>query len=173
MKKILINIKIFLIVIFQTRWVFKKPNKADILIYDDESIEELNFYLRNKKYEIFHTRYEQINFYIIFLTVFKNGIKNLRENYKINYFSTVLPKVIITLIDENPGFFKLKNLYPFAKYVSVQIGLKGDTFYNYIRHYQKKQKSYMFGSDVCFVLGENDKKKYDKFLHSKFIALGS
>ena len=31
----------------------------------------------------------------------------------------------------------------------------------------------MFGSDVCFVLGENDKKKYDKFLHSKFIPLGS
>ena len=173
MNKLFCNIKLILITIFKTKWKFKKPNKAKILIYDDESIDTLNFYLKKKKYEIFYNRYEEINFYIILITILKDGIKNLKVNYKINYFKMVSPKVVITLIDENPGFYKLKNIYPLAKYVSVQIAFKDNKFYDFIRDFKKKHKNYKFRSDICFVLGNNDKNKYNKFIKSKFISLGN
>ena len=160
-------------IIFQTKYIFKKPKRANILIYDDESIEELNFYLKNKKYEIFHTRYEKIYIYIFLVSILRNGIKNLRQNYKINYFKMVSPKVVLTLIDENPGFFKLKNIYPSAKYISIQLGLKSKIFYNYIQNYKKKHKGYKFVSDISFVLGQNDKDRNAKYIESKFISLGS
>ena len=76
------------------------------------------------------------------------------------------------MIDENPGFYKLKNIYPIAKYVSVQIAFKDNKFYEFINNF-KKNKDYKFKSDLCFVLGDNDKNKYKKYLESKFISLGS
>ncbi len=173
MTKIFLIAKIFFKIIFKTKWRFKKPRKTDILIYDNESIEILNFYLKKKRYETFYCRYEEINIYIILISILKNGIQNLRENYKINYFKTVSPKVVITLIDENPGFYKLKNIYPIAKYVSVQIAFKDNKFYEFISNFKKKNKDYKFKSDLCFVLGDNDKNKYKKYLESKFISLGS
>ncbi len=162
-------IKFFL----ETKWKFSKPKKSNILIYDNESIEELEFFLKDKRYEIFHTRYEQLNIFIILYTIFINGIKNLKRNYKLNYFKFVSPKVVITLIDENPGFFKLKNLYPSAKYISVQIAFKDEQFYRYIKDFKKNNNKFQFGSDVSFVLGNNDKNKYKRYLKSKLISLGS
>ena len=69
------------------------------------------------------------------------------------------------MIDENPGFYKLKNIYPIAKYVSVQIAFKDNKFYEFINNFKKKNKDYKFKSDLCFVLGDNDKNKYKKYLN--------
>mgnify|MGYP006194361911 FL=1 len=111
-------------IVFVTRWIFTKPKQSKILIYDNESSEELNFFLKNKSFEIFHIRYEQINIYVLLSCIFKNGFSDIKKNYKLNKFNFVKPKLVITLIDENPGFFKLKNIFKKAKYVSIQIGFK-------------------------------------------------
>ena len=166
------NLKLFFRIIVLVKWRLTKPNQSNILIYDDESIEDLDFYLKNKKYEIFYNRYEQINLYVILYTIFVNGIKNIKKNYKFNFFKMVSPKVVITLIDENPGFFKLKNLYPQAKYISVQIAFKGKNFYSYIKSFKKKNKKFKFKSDISFVLGKNDRDKYKRYLDTKIITLG-
>ena len=160
-------------IFFVTKWVFNKPKKKKILIYDDESIEELNFFLKNKSFEIFHIRYEQINIYVLLFCIFKNGLRNIKANYKLNYFNFVKPKVVITLIDENPGFFKLKNIYDQAKYVSVQFHFKDNIFYDYINKFKKKNKNYKFKCDHSFVLGENDAVKYRNFIDSEITNLGS
>ena len=103
-------VKELFLVIFVTKWVFKKPKKANILIYDDESIENLEFFLKGKKFEIFHVRHEILNIYVLINSILKNGFYKVRENYKLTFFTIVDPKLVITLIDENPGFFKLKSL---------------------------------------------------------------
>ena len=160
-------------IFFITKWVFNKPKKTKILIYDNESIEELNFFLNNRSFEIFHIRYEQINIYVLLFSIFKNGLRNIKASYKLNYFNFVKPKVVITLIDENPGFFKLKNIYDQAKYVSVQIAFKDNIFYDYINKFKKKNKNYKFKCDNTFVLGENDAVKYRNFINSEITNLGS
>jgi len=173
MSQIKIIFNLFYKIIFLSKWVFTKPKNTQILVYDNESVKNFDSYLKNKKYEVFHVRFEQINIFVIFYTILSNGFRNLKQNYKINFFKFVSPKVVITLIDENPGFFKLKNIYKCAKYVSIQSCFKDNIFYDFIENYLKKQKNYKFGSDISFVLGENDKKKYKKYLDSKIVTLGS
>ena len=167
------KLKILNKIIFVSKWVFNKPKKAKILIYDNESVKELNFFLKKKSFEIFHNRYEQINIYVLLYSIFKNGLRNIKKNYKLNYFNFVKPKLVITLIDENPGFFKLKNIYKQAKYVSVQLHFKDNIFYDYINKFNEKNKSYNFRSDYSFVIGENDRLKYRNYINGEIINLGS
>ena len=159
--------------IFLTKWVYLPPKKKDLLIYDGVSAEHLYPILGKKSFDIFYNRYESINISVLLHTIYNNGFFNLKKNYKINYFKRVNPKIIITLIDENPGFFKLKHIYPKAKYISIQIALKGDAFFDYIDNFKKKNKHFIFESDFSFVSGKNDLKKYSKFISSKIISLGS
>ena len=160
-------------ILFVTKWIFSKPKKSNILIYDNESIEELKFFLKDKSFEVFFVRYERINIYVFLFSIFKNGFNNIKNNYKLNYFNFVKPKVIITLIDENPGFFKLKNIYDKARYISIQIAFKDNVFYDYIKNYKKKNKNYIFKCDSSFVLGSNDAIKYKNFVSSEILNLGS
>jgi len=156
-----------------SKWIFKFPCKKKFLIYDGISIENLFFLFKKKEYEIFHTRYEQINISVLIYTIFKSGIFKIREKYKINYFKFVKPKIILTWIDENPGFFKLKSIYPHARFISIQRAFKDNNFYDYIKNYTKKNKNFKFKADYSFVLGENDLLKYSNFVSGKIISLGN
>ena len=60
--------------------------------------------------------------------MFKSGIKNFIKNYKLNIFRDVSPKIIYTSIDNNLGFFKLKDLYPNATYIADQNGMRDENF---------------------------------------------
>ena len=80
---------------------------------------------------------------------------------------------MITLIDENPGFFKLKSLYRKPKYISIQIAFKDNNFYDYIDNFTKNNKNYKFQTNYTFVLGKNDQKKYKRYINGKIICLGS
>ena len=39
--------------LFETKWKFLKPKKSNILIYDNESIGELDFYLKKRNMRFF------------------------------------------------------------------------------------------------------------------------
>ena len=77
-------------IFFVTKWVFNKPKKTKILIYDNDCIKELNFLLENKSFEIFHTRHEQINIYVLLSSIFKNTEEfrlNIIQNYQYQVIS--------------------------------------------------------------------------------------
>ena len=84
--------------------LFYKPVKSKILIYDFYSLRFAKKLFKNKKFSVFHTRYDGLSLYILFLTIIKNGFNNFFANYKKNYFFYVQPKIIYTSIDNNPGF---------------------------------------------------------------------
>ena len=65
------NLRNYFSLLHPKKWVFRKPNKNKILIYDVQSLSYLNFILKNKKYEIFFCRYENINLYVLLITFFK------------------------------------------------------------------------------------------------------
>ena len=88
----------------KSKFIFTKPKKAKILIYDKGSLQYLGFFLK-KNYEIYYVRGEIVNMFILFYTFFSNGLFNFNLNYKLNYFKFVNPKYIITGFDENYHFF--------------------------------------------------------------------
>lgn len=157
---------------FKTRFIFKKPKKSDFLIFDERSLVYLGFCLKNN-FEIYYVRGELINIYNLIYTILKNGLTNLRENYKLNYFKFVDPKFVITAIDENHHFFLLKDKYNKPKYISFQRGLRNPKFLPLLRKIQKNNPKIKFKTDFSFVLGSNDKYLLSRLIKGKFYVSGN
>ena len=81
---------IFLAILLRIRFVFKKPLHNNILLYDGISKNKMD--LISKKYAVFYNRYEEINLYVLFYTIFTNGLKDIKKNYKVNFFKFIFPK---------------------------------------------------------------------------------
>ena len=162
LKKI-INFKIF----------FLKPKNKKILVYDKASEKFAEVLFKKKDITFYETRYESINIFVILFTIFKNGLKNIRLNYKINYFQFVSPKIIYTSIDNNVGFFKLKDIFPSPLYIADQNGMRDNVFYYQCKNYLKNNKGKELKSDIFFCFGINEKKRLSKVIKTKLYPLGN
>lgn len=163
------------------KFFFFKPKKKKYLIFDRNGSEILRKYVlrkRKKLIEIMDIRYESINIYVLIYTLLKNlsffktkaFIKNLKNYYIVNYIKLVSPKVVLTYIDNNLLFYRLKDHYPYAKYISFQNAMRGSRFFLDLKNYAKK---YKLKCDFLFVFGENLKKKISNLIDAKIFAFGN
>lgn len=155
-----------------SRWIFFKPNKKKILIYDRVSKDFLNIFFNKSDYEVLDVRYESINFYVVINTILKYHFSNFVNNYKKTYMEIVSPKIVVSAIDNDIAFYKLKDIYEKPKYICFQNGIRTNDFYiqckNYIKFTKKKLRA-----DHIFLLGSNEKKRMEKIIKSEFHILGS
>ena len=145
-----------------------KPNLNELIVYDAESQKFAEKLFLNKNYTIYHTRYDGISLYIFFFTLFNNGLKNFFQNYKINFFEFVNPKIVYTSIDNNIGFYKLKFLFPKIFFIADQNGMRDKKFYLSSKKYKKK-----LYSDITFCFGNNEKLRLKKIINGKIFPLGN
>ena len=98
--------------LLKVKWVFNKPKKKKILIYDKMSEENgfAEIFFQKKDYEILYRRYEKINLYVFFLCLLRDGFKDLKDNYRKTFLTLVSPKIVYTSIDNDPTFFKLSRV---------------------------------------------------------------
>jgi len=169
----------FFIKLTKAKWVFKKPNKKNILIYDRSSEEYSRYLFSRKSCEILDVRYESINIYVFCVTLLTLGIKNFKDNYKKIFIKLVSPKIVYTAIDSNPAFFKLKNIYDKPIYISDQNGMskvedsyKQDEFYGELKKYTQKTKK-TARVDHIFTFGKNDKEKISTIIKGNTYAFGN
>ena len=90
-----------LIKILIAKWIFKKPDKCDLLIYDNRSLHNgsVKALFGNKKKVCLETRYERINCYILFKALKDLKFNKVTELYKKYYLQAVNQKMFIpTLI---------------------------------------------------------------------------
>ena len=113
-----------LVNLIKAKWVFKKPEQKKYLIYDSANSEILFKYIKKKNCEIYHIRWEVINFYIVYKTLTEYGFKNIKENYRKVYINFVHPKIVITLNNVNFAFYKLKYLFPNVITIAIQNTIK-------------------------------------------------
>jgi len=150
--------------------IFYKPIKSEVLVFDYYSLKFAKKLFPQKKLSIFHSRFDGASIYILIKTFLKSGFKNFFKNYKINFFSFVKPKIIYTAIDNHKGFYKLKKIYPYAKYVSDQNGIRDTKFYNLMKSRNNDELKYF--ADVIFCFGENEKNRLSKIINAKIYPLG-
>ena len=148
--------------------LYYKPNLSDMIVYDAESKNFARKLFPKKNYTIYHTRYDGVSLYIFFFTLFKNGLKNFFQNYKINFFKFVDPKIVYTSIDNNIGFYKLKSLFPKIFFIADQNGMRNKKFY--LSSKKNKKKLY---SDITFCFGNNEKLRLKKIINGKIFPLGN
>ena len=167
--------------LIKAKWIFKKPNKKKILIYDSMT-EERGFaqiLFSKKNYQVLDTRYESINLYVI-LKIFLNfKFKNIRDNYKKTFIQLVSPKIVYTAIDNNLAFFKLKDLYKKPTYISDQNGMSKisnafwpNSFYWESKTYTKIKKKKP-RADIIFLFGKNEKERISPIINGKIYTLGN
>ena len=147
--------------LIKAKWVFNKPNKKNILIYDRHSVDYSQFLFSKKNCEILDVRYESINAYVFCATFLAFGIKNFKENYKKKFIEFVSPKIVYTAISGTFAFFKLKNLYNKPIYICDQHGMskvgnsyKESEFYEEAKKYMQKTKKTL-RADHIFFFGKN------------------
>ena len=154
---------------FIVQFNFTKPKKNDVLVYSKKS-EKFAKILFNEKITFYHPGLEKLNLYIIAYTIFKNGFHNLVNNYKFNFINFVKPKIVYTAMDNYIGFYKLKNIYPKAIYVSDQNAMRNISF---LETFKKIKKNNNLHTDIFFCFGKNQKEILNKIFKSKIYALGN
>jgi len=152
---------------FRANFDLKKPIKKDVIIFDKVGSEIIQSYLKNEAI-ILEVRLEKINIFILLKTFFNFKFnKSILQNYIENFINYVDPKIIITHIDNNEFFFKLKKIFPKVKFIAIQNG----TGLANIPEKQLDLKNWYV--DYFFVYSNSYKLIYEKFVKGKIINIGS
>ena len=156
--------------ILNAKWIISKPKKRKVLIFDGVGTPIIYKIFNKNECEILYTRYEKINFYIFFLTIIKTGFQNLKNQYKINFIKFISPKFVVTAIDNDITFYKLKNIYSDPCYISIQNGCRSN---NYLFFKNNSNLTDSFNVDYFFVFGDTVKKKILENFKFNMITAGS
>ncbi|EKT85646.1 LA_1612 family putative O-antigen biosynthesis protein, partial [Leptospira santarosai] len=161
--------KIYNLLIFflrsKKKWRF--PKKGILLFYDSVGYDAFESYISCYNPVVLHVRGEILNIPIFLLSVLKGSIG--WQGYINTFIHYVSPRLILTFIDNNPKFYKLKELHPNAITMFVQNGFRGEIgdVFGYLNRKENYNVDYMltFGSDI----GE----KYSQYVKGKFVPIGS
>jgi len=177
-----LNTKKLLYSFFRAKWIFEIPKKKKYLIIDNATYLKKNFFFlfKSNDYDIFYTRFEKINLYILLYTFLKDGLSKIVENYKKNYLNFIKPKIVYCALDQYVNFFFLKKLYPKAIYISDQHGIIKENGKNWPNNFfyrvcvdYKKKNGFKPEIDIGFVFNDNEKFWMSKIVKGNFYSLGS
>ncbi len=160
----------YLKIFFNSRWIFKPPKQKKILIYDGNS-NPFKEYFKERDYNIFFRRGEEINLYLISKMILNLNIS--ADSYTELFLDYAKPKIIITAIDNNHKFYGLKKKFSIPT-AFVQNGTRtnwGDIFSK--KEIIKKSNKKIFEVDFMFVFNETIAKKYNSFISGKTFSIGS
>ena len=107
-------------ILFKCKIKFTLPRSNKILIYDAENSDFIIKFFKKEQCAILHTRFEQINILVLFVSIFKFQKKKLSTKYVYTYIKLVNPKVIITFIDNRLSFYELKKHFNNIKIICIQ-----------------------------------------------------
>ena len=161
-------IKKYLIFFLLSKKVFFLPKKKRILIFDQTGSHNFFKYLKKYDYSILKTRFEEFNIPILLKTVFQFNFTY--HSYVNNYINCVSPKIILTFIDNNPTFYKLKKKESGFKTIFVQNGIRSS--FNDIFAIKNKLNKKENNVDKMFLANKIYCKKYSSFVNGKTIPIG-
>lgn len=172
MKNILNKFLTFLKI--RKKWT--KPKKAKIVIYDHLFSSYIEKYLNNKDYVIYYNRIQknsEINIFLILECLINLDIK--LKTYKKRFFKYVNPKIVITMFDNNPAFYKLKDDFPQLITIAIQKAWKFDVEFDLIYHRHKNQKTNLgYKCDYYFCYNKFVANIFSQFIKTKKLySIGS
>ena len=163
---------------------FGIPKKIDIVVYNSDSINQLQYVLEKKNYIIIDlTIYKLKEIFISFeliTEIFSNLLKNkLSNNYFYSILRTIKPKIVLTACDNHSDFFQVaKLLDKDIKFIAIQNANRLDFWrndYNYKKKitYVKYTKDFYIPHYYCFGQSDVDNCKYYDINIKNFYKIGS
>ena len=151
--------------LLKKKWEFKKIKNAGYLIFGHGNISILSKYIPKNNKEV--VTFVVINFYIVYQLLI-----NKEKFSKLNYFKqaikTVNPSIIITLIDNDIDFYRLKKYFPDKKFIAIQNGYRTEPKKKFLIKKNEKLQC-----DIIFCFGKQNINYYKSFVETKVIVLGS
>jgi surface carbohydrate biosynthesis protein len=163
------KIKKLIYFILYSKFDFIPPKKIEYLIFDGA----INrFFLKKvfrKNYSILYTRGEVFNLFIL-IKNYLNLKFSLIEYFE-SYIKHINPKFIMTFVDNNILFYKLKVSNNVSK-ISIQSAWR-TSHDDDIINFKKNTYTTKFKVDFHFSYNKNIGKVYSRFIDGKIIPIGS
>lgn len=159
-------IKKLLKVISEKSFYFSKPKKLDIVLYD-RSTEKIFSELKiNKKYIVLDKK--KLNIFIIFFCLIR--LKFSYENYFKSYINFIKPKIVISGVDNDIIFFKLKKNSK-TSFVVIQNGYRFPSEKKFFKELVKNKGN--LSVDYFFLYNKFYSNFLNKYITFKPIIHGS
>lgn len=177
--------RIFLIfrLIFRIKIIFKEPKNYKLVIFDDESIDELKNVIQEFNYFIMQNRISHLNKVYVSYKLVKLFIKNYKGNimtaYLVSLLEIIKPKAVITFIDNSEKFSDVaKLLDKKIKFVAIQNAWRDELIMNNYLFKNKftkinLNKYFYIPNFLCFGQYDVDNFRKHKMKVKKFIKVGS
>ena len=156
---------------FKAKLVWKKLDQKYTLIYDEVASEDLVKYLDQNNCFTLETRMKKIYIHPFIKSLVKEKFKWTPQKYFHECINEINPEVIISLIDNNLNFWRLKNIFKDKKLVLIQNGMREKVKDIFGLLNQKHLKK--FEIDKVFVFGASIAKEYSKYIKGEIIPIGS
>ena len=130
--------------------IFKLPTKKNFLLYGDIHVSFLRKYFDFTLLNI--SKEKKVYLFIILKLLIKFKRINF-ENYSIEFISYINPKCVLTFMDNNLNFYKLKK-HSQIKFVAYKTHQEQKNFCNKFKKIKIR---------LCFNMGDSIQKKYKKY----------
>ena len=94
--------------LIRVKFKFQSPDKQKIIVFDNQTIDDLKNILENYDYFLLKSRIEKIDCIYFSPNILKNFIKNFEGNIMTAYFVALIkeinPKIVLTHIDNSFKF---------------------------------------------------------------------
>ena len=102
--------------------IWSRPRHRSVLLIDPSGIDILTQFVQIKDIEVLNL--EETNIWIFFRTILK--LKFSTAAYVDTYIASTQPKVVMTFIDNDVNFYKLKDLNQKTKFIAIQNGIRAN-----------------------------------------------
>ncbi len=157
--------------VFKSRYKFFPPPRYHLIIYDFMSAEtiiktiQFNKSLKKYKIGVISTRGEEINIFILLLSIIRNAGSITFQNYLETFINYVNPKIILSYLDVDQKLVNIKKNNTKYKIFAIQNGLLS------INRLKKCEKNMKLFSKV-FLFSESYREYFAKKFQDKIIVIG-
>ena len=153
--------------------IWSRPQQRSVLLIDPSGIDLLTEFIAIEDIEILNL--EETNIWIFIRTILK--FKLSTAAYVVAYIRNMQPSVVMTFVDNDVSFYKLKSLFPQTKFVSIQNGVRANYSDGAKQGFFDRLSSSLDTSelscDYLCVFGPASAKQFTRFIKTDTKTIGS
>lgn len=149
--------------------IWQSPRQCDLLIYDAAGQELLLEYAAPWRPEVLHVRGEQINLPVLVASLFRRGKQF--DAYVDCFIERVRPRLIVTFIDNSPGFYSLATKHPTVKSMFIQNGTRGPEVFEGLD--RARTAGDALKVDFMLTFGHRVGMEYARYIQGAVVPIGS
>ena len=153
--------------------IWSRPKRRPVLLIDPSGLDILTQFIAIEDVEVLNL--EETNIWIFIRTVMRMQFST--SAYVVAYIEMMRPKVVITFVDNDVSFYRLKSLCPQTKFVSIQNGIRGnysdEPSKGFFDQLSSSLNSSELSSDYLCVFGPATATQLTRFINSDTVTVGS